>query len=207
MKETPDLNDAYSLSSNDEIVELYKKWSHSYDAGFGGAQGYQLPNIVAAAFVAFGGRGPVLDVGAGTGLVAEHLSRLGTFEIDGLDLSQPMLDVASMKNVYRSTIAADVTIPLSRDELYNGIVSAGTFTFGHVGPAAIQNLLDIATSGAVFILSVNAMHFDASGFAKEMSKYASQISELEYRDVRIYDDRADAPHRQDLAKLVSFKKV
>jgi hypothetical protein len=38
---------------------------------------YRLPAHVAAAFVSAGGTGPVLDVGAGTGLLAEALRAQG----------------------------------------------------------------------------------------------------------------------------------
>ena len=50
-------------------------------------------------------------------------------------------------------------------------MSAGTFTHGHVGPAAISNLLDVALSGAVFVISVNAAHFQSAGFATQMDTF------------------------------------
>ena len=71
MSRRPNLEDAYALSSKQDVKDLYSDWAQSYDTGFSDAQGYQMPRVVAQAFVAAGGVGPVLDVGAGTGLVAK----------------------------------------------------------------------------------------------------------------------------------------
>ena len=204
----PNLEDAYALSSKQDVKDLYSDWAQSYDTGFSDAQGYQMPRVVAQAFVAAGGVGPVLDVGAGTGLVAEQLIAAGVSVIDGLDLSDDMLAVARAKGVYRCLYTGDITVPLSLPKVgYQGVVSAGTFTHGHVGPAAISNLLDVALSGAVFVISVNAAHFQSAGFASQMDAFGDQIQGLTLDDVRIYDDRADDAHRNDMAHLMVFKKA
>jgi len=208
MGKNPDVDDAYAMSSAEEVKDLYRKWSHSYDAVFSDGQGYQLPDAVANAFVAAGGQGPILDVGAGTGLVGTLLRRLNVGPVDGIDLSQDMLSVAQMKGDYRDLMARDVTVPLDLGGAsYQGIVSAVTFTLGHVGPEALQNLLAVAASGAVFVISVNAAHFVSAGFEKTLAEFGDQISDLSSRDVRIYDDRADAAHRNDLARLITFRKA
>ena len=204
----PNLEDAYALSSKQDVKDLYSDWAQSYDTGFSDTQGYQMPRVVAQAFVAAGGVGPVLDVGAGTGLVAEQLIAAGVSVIDGLDLSDDMLAVARAKGVYRCLYTGDITVPLSLPKVgYQGVVSAGTFTHGHVGPAAILNLLDVALSGAVFVISVNAAHFQSAGFATQMDVFGDQIQDLTLDDVRIYDDRADDAHRNDMAHLMVFKKA
>ena len=89
---------------------------------------------------------------------------------------------------------------------YNGFVSAGTFTHGHVGPAGLRPLLDIANSGAIFALSVNQQHFEKAGFERVLDKLSDQISEVKLKPYRIYDDRADPEHRDDIASLLSFTK-
>ncbi|MEO1639635.1 MAG: class I SAM-dependent methyltransferase, partial [Pseudomonadota bacterium] len=203
----PDVDDAYAMKSADEVKALYRTWSHSYDTVFSDGQGYQLHAEVAMAFVGAGGAGPVLDVGAGTGLVAEVLQRLNTVPVDGIDLSEDMLAVARNKGIYRSVVAADVTTPLDlQDAPYAGVVSAGTFTLGHVGPEALHHLLAVAAPGALFVISVNAAHFASAGFADVFADLADQITDLTHRDVRIYDDRADEAHRDDIARLMIFRK-
>lgn len=208
MAKVPDLDVAYAMTSADDVKALYQTWSHSYDVGFVEGQGYQLPREVAQAFVGAGGVGPVLDIGAGTGLVGALLRGLNIEPVDGIDLSQDMLDVAQMKGDYRALYARDVTAPLAlQDAPYAGIVSAGTFTLGHVGPDALQNVLDVAATGALIVISVNEAHYASAGFAATFAEFGDQITELTTRDVRIYDDRADEAHRSDIARLVIFRKA
>jgi len=208
MSKTPGLDDAYAMSSKDDVTKLYKSWATSYDVGFGAAQGHRLPELVAQAFAGAGGKGPVLDVGAGTGLVGEHLKTFDIAPIDALDLSEDMLDVARAKAIYRGLIVADVTEEMTRVMApYNGIISAGTFTHGHVGMEGIHPLLKVAAQDAVFALSINATHYAAKGFAAGFDAIADQITEFKTRELRIYDDRASEEHRDDLAKIVTFKKA
>lgn len=208
MVKSPKVDDAYAMTSPEEVKALYRHWSHSYDAVFADGQGYQLPREVATAFVGAGGTGPVLDVGAGTGLVGALLKAMNVQPVDALDLSQEMLDVAGMKGDYRGLYARDVMQPLMRLEgPYMGVVSAGTFTLGHVGPDALVNLLDIAATGAQFVISVNAAHYINAGFEAALAGFADQIKNLSTRDVRIYDDRAEEAHRNDLATLLIFQKA
>ncbi len=208
MGKNPELDDAYAMSTPDEVKALYRMWSHSYDTAFGEGQGYQLPRAVATAFVGAGGTGPVLDVGAGTGLVGAVLRGMSVGPIDAIDLSEDMLNVARMKGDYRALHASDVTRALDlRDAPYAGVVSAGTFTLGHVGPEALANLLAVAAPEALFVISVNAKHYASAGFEAALARFGDQITDLTTRDVRIYDGRADEAHRNDMARLVIFRKA
>ncbi|TGD67789.1 class I SAM-dependent methyltransferase [Tabrizicola sp. WMC-M-20] len=159
------MNAAFALTGPEDCARLYAEWAASYDTGFADSLDYRLPAHVAAAFLAHGGTGPVLDVGAGTGLLAGHLRDMGfAGEIDAVDLSPAMLDAARAKGLYRTLRQADITRPLSLDGPYGGIVSSGTFTHGHVGPEAIAQLETQAAPGALFVLSVNEGVYRAMGF-------------------------------------------
>lgn len=205
MSKPPVVKDAYAMTSADAVKELYRDWAGSYDIGFSMSQGYQIPREVALAFFGAGGKGPVLDVGAGTGLVGEQLTALGDIAIDGVDLSAEMLGVAASKGHYRDLIEADVLEPLPTAQRYNGIVSAGTFTLGHVGPKGVITLLDAAASGALFVISVNAAHFESAGFAAMLDEIGDRITDLSFKEIRIYDDRASEDHRDDMARLILFR--
>ncbi len=203
----PDLNDAYALSSDKDMRRLYAEWAQTYDAGFGDAMGYQLPRQVALAFAGAGGTGPVLDFGAGTGLVADHLAHMNIGPLDAVDLSAEMLAVARSKGRYRNLTDADIFQPGHDLPLggYNGIVSAGTFTHGHVGPDGLRPLLALAAPGATCAISINAAHFDDAGFASVLALLEPEFAEITLKAVRIYDDRADAAHRDDMAKILIVK--
>lgn len=204
----PDLNAAYALQTPEDNRQLYKEWAETYDDGYATDMDYQLPRMVGLIFCeAFKGGGPVLDVGAGTGLLAQSIPIRAMIDIDGLDISPDMLAVASQKGLYRKTIEADLTRPLDiADESYGAVVSSGTFTHGHIGPDALDELLRIARPGAAFVLAINSEHFVARGFAAKFVELEPDIEGLQHHDVNIYGASAKADHKDDLASIAVFKK-
>lgn len=66
----PDLEKAYALQTPDDNRKLYADWADSYDSGFAREMDYRLPRMVALILAEiYQGAGPVLDLGAGTGLM------------------------------------------------------------------------------------------------------------------------------------------
>ena len=203
----PSLDAAYSLKSVQDNRDLYAAWAKSYDYDFASEMDYILPARVAEIFVDAGGIGPVLDVGAGTGLAGHALGKLGSGPIDAMDLSRDMLNVAAKKDIYRNFFAADITQTIETDgETYQGIISSGTFTHGHVGPDAIDNLLPLAKTGAYFALSINKNHWTEKGFAEKFEALEGLISNLVLYDVAIYGDNSKGDHGKDLGVVVVFQK-
>ncbi|MEM7239015.1 MAG: methyltransferase domain-containing protein, partial [Pseudomonadota bacterium] len=159
MNHDKSLDGAYEMETPEDSVRLYADWADNYDQTFAESHGYIVPRQLAGLFHAEADEAnwPVLDIGAGTGLVGAELSG----EVDAIDISAEMLEVAGTKGIYRDLIRADLTQPLAIGAgTYGGLVSAGTFTHGHVGPACLPELLRIARSGALFCLSINAQVFD-----------------------------------------------
>ncbi|MEM7470617.1 MAG: methyltransferase domain-containing protein [Pseudomonadota bacterium] len=204
----PDLEGAYDLKTPEESLKLYSDWAETYDESFAEASGYQLPVAVAEAYARSGGTAPVLDIGAGTGLVGAALTELGIDVVDGTDISQQMLAEAALKDCYENLFEGDVTERLDVDDgTYHGIVSAGTFTHGHVGPEAIDELLRIASADALFVLSINAEHFAARGFEAKLNELRSRIKGLTKHEIPIYDDSCQDGFADDKAFLVIFRKA
>ena len=205
---TPNLDAAYALETPEDNRRLYADWAQTYDSNFAADMDYRLPQLVALVLAeVFDGPGPVLDVGAGTGLVAQHYPLRAVHRMDALDISPDMLRVAARKGLYRHTIEGDLTGTLDLpDAIYGAVVSSGTFTHGHVGPDALDELLRVARAGAVFVLSVNAQHFEARGFGDKFAALADRIDGLEHRIVDIYGAAADAAHREDKAHIAVFTK-
>ena len=207
-RKQPELDDAFALKTPEDSVALYSKWSATYDTGFVVEMDYQLPRRVAEIFAELtDGHGPVLDVGAGTGLVAEALAGIFRADIDALDISAEMLEVAAGKSLYRMTILGDLTRSLDiPNQTYRAVISSGTFTHGHVGPDGLDELLRVAGSGALFVVAVNAEHYVAKGFEAKFASMNADTRGMEIRTVRNYGDRADGEHRDDLANVVVFWK-
>jgi len=136
------LEGAYDLTSPDDNRAYYQEFAKAYDAEFADALGYCYPRIIAEAYLAAAKPDdtPVADIGCGTGLVAEALPP--DTAIDGFDISPRMLDAARAKGLYRTLYEADITGDLAGfGAKYGAVLSAGTFTHGHLGPEPFKGLL------------------------------------------------------------------
>jgi len=207
VKDGPDLDAAYALKTPEDSRRLYAGWADSYDSGFVADNHYILHIETARAFADAGGAGPVLDVGAGTGLCGAVLAQLGVGPLDATDISAEMLDMAMRKDVYRDAVEADLTqgLPLPKAH-YAGVISSGTFTTGHIGPDGIGALLPIARSGALFALSINAHHYEGAGFKAKFAALEPYIDDLSLKDVPIYGPKATGDHKADRAFVALFRK-
>ncbi len=208
MTNEPDLKSAYALQNLDGVKKLYADWARSYDQDFAQDMSYQLPQAVALSYQGVASVGPVLDLGAGTGLVGEALAALGIGPVDGTDISTDMLVQARSKDVYRRLFESDLTKRLDIETgHYAGAVSAGTFTNGHVGPEALEEVLRILQPKGWAVLSVNSVHWDAMGFEGVLARLAPQIADLRKQDIAIYDSEAAGDHAADRAWLLQIKRV
>lgn len=207
MTDDPDLAGAYALQTPEDKVRLYARWAQSYEAGFVAENDYILHLAVAEAFAEIG-RGPVLDIGAGTGLCGAALRALRIGPIDGTDISAEMLEQAEKKGVYRNTFAGDILAGLDvPDGAYAGIVSSGTFTHGHVGPEGLDEVVRLLAPGGQAVASINSAHFEAQGFAGKLDALDPYLSKIELRKVAIYGPNASHDHADDRATLALLTKT
>ena len=210
------LKEAYSVESPDDNRALYAKWADTYESEFTVPRRYVYDRNAAELLCqGFSDSGPVLDVGCGTGLVGEQLRRRGIAVVDGLDLSSQMLAKARSKTaadgspVYRHLVEADLTGPIDiASDTYAGIVSAGTFTHGHVGPDGIAELLRAARPGAHCVIGVNASVFETNGFKDRFDRYAADgaIDGLEVQLHPVYEG-ADGSEPNHMAQIAVFTVV
>ena len=194
-------------SGADDIKEIYRKWAPSYEDSFADKWGYVAPIKIANIFLKnFKGAGPILDVGAGTGLVAENLNRM---DVDGIDISKEMLAIAKTKNIYRNVIEGDLSKRLEiKDQAYNGIVSCGTFSHGLVGPECLDELLRIVKKESLFCCGTIYSVFDELGFGSTLARLVAErrISSPDFEEIKIYS-KNDHSHSKDIGLVVLFKKL
>ncbi len=210
MTDKEKLERAYALGSPGEVKALYRDWAATYDTDFAEAGGYRMPGLIADAYVALGGRSPVLDAGCGTGLVADCLP--GGFDIHGIDISAEMLDIALGKERYIALFELDLAQSLPfKDGVYNGLVSAGTFTHGHVGPEVLGELFRCLAPGAAAAIGTNAGYMAATGFRDVLDAHvaAGRITDLALRGERIYARPEGAPdgHGDDMGFVITFRRI
>ncbi len=204
------LDDAYALKGRDEARRLYEAWAESYDREFAQACDYRTPDILAGVYAetCTDPTAPVLDVGAGTGLVAEGLAARGNFTVDALDICEKMLGVASQKGLYRNLILGDLTATLPiADASYGGFTSTGTFTYGHVGPEALDELIRIGRPGALYVLGIKAAIYQSAGFAAKFDSLAGEIRGFRIVEKAGYGENATPELQQSLTAMAVFHKA
>ncbi|WP_417408197.1 class I SAM-dependent DNA methyltransferase [Hoeflea sp.] len=170
---TARLGAVYQAESADDVARVYDSWAEKYDDDMSLA-GYRHPAISLAILARHvpKGEAPLLDAGAGTGLIGEWLAITGYSNVDALDISAGMLAVAERKGVYKGLHKAALggTLPFSDDQ-FAAIISAGVFTSGHVGVEGLDDLLRVCAPGGTIVLTVKDVLWQAS--------FSGRIAELE----------------------------
>jgi predicted TPR repeat methyltransferase len=169
------LGAVYDAKAPEEVAALYDGWADTYDSEMAVA-GYRHPSICLALLARHlpAGAGPILDAGAGTGVLGAWLGIMGYGPVEALDISAGMLAVAAKKGGYANlhNLALGTSLPFS-DGHFAGIVSAGVFTTGHVGPEGLDELVRCCRSGGVIVLTVKNTLWEG-GFRQRVDELAAQ---------------------------------
>ena len=158
MTDTNFLDKAYDLGDLESTRAFYADWAETYDAEVK-ANGYVTPERCATALAnaVTDLSAPLLDIGCGTGLSGIALREAGFTNVDGTDLSQEMLDIAT----HRGDIYSELFLGLARDPLpippgeYANAAAIGVFSPGHAPPETIDTVLGFLPAGGCFVYSMN----------------------------------------------------
>lgn len=151
------LRKAYDSSDSEQTAEIYDDWSDDYEEHMRGS-GYAHPAMVAAMLTRHHppGDGPILDAGAGTGIMGEILTALGYSSIAGFDASPGMLARAATKNVYQDLQPGLLGEPLAYpDDGFAATVASGVFTQGHAPLDGLDELIRATRPGGHIVFSIS----------------------------------------------------
>ena len=212
------LEQAYGVETPDDNRRLYAKWAATYEARFVDARRYRYPRAIAELFdtvVPTHGIAEVADIGTGTGLVGLYLTALRPhLVVDGFDIAPEMLAMAAPKRrsagtpCYRSLYERDLTqAVLDTNAPFDAVISAGTFTHGHLGPEALSNIVPLARPGGHFVIGANAEHFEMKQFDRHLQQLVDggAISAPTYERIQVYE--VGSPHFGDQAVVSLFQRV
>ena len=117
-----------------------------------------------------------------------------------------MLKVAESKKIYERSFLSDLTeeIPMEND-IYDGVVSSGTFTHGHVGPSAMVELVRVTKPGGLVTISVNEKHWIALNFENEVEKLNKYVRNYTLKKISIYGEQSTHDHKDDKAIILTIK--
>ncbi|NRF66996.1 tetratricopeptide repeat protein [Aquincola sp. S2] len=196
---------------------LFDGYAGSFDAHLVQALHYRAPQLIAqqvgaqvAAQVAAQGAGrrlgAALDLGCGTGLCGPLLAPL-VEQLDGVDLSPPMLAKAGERGVYRSLVQADIARHLQQTaERYALLVAADVFIYIGALDAVFEGARRVLQPGGLFCFSVERAD-DAQDFVLRPSaryaqsrRYLEALAERHGFDVLLIEEQ---PIREDQRQPVA----
>tara|TARA_Y100000590_G_scaffold265455_1_gene298242 strand:- start:403 stop:1026 length:624 start_codon:yes stop_codon:yes gene_type:complete len=165
----------YKLKTTRDIMEHYDKWGDKYDLdmvdwNYTGPQ--ESVNIFKKHTISKNIK--ILDAGCGTGLVGIELKKFGYTNIEGADLSKRLLELIP-ENVYKKIEQIDLNKPLNiKNNFYDAVLCVGTFTFGHVKPPALDELIRIIKNKGLICFTVNEGIYEEYGFDKKIKELSSK---------------------------------
>ena len=170
------LGQVYGAKSNAELRALYDEWAAQYDQDLQ-AFGYSYPPVLAGLVARYvrEREAPILDAGAGTGIVGEVLAILGYSRLTGIDLSDGMLAVARAKGVYAELKNQTLGAPLDfADDTFAAVVSAGVLITGHAPPSCFDELIRITRPGGHLIFTLSVPAYQDGGFRLKLEALSEQ---------------------------------
>lgn len=168
---------AYTLKSSEDAKQMYDRWAEVYDQDLNNGN-YQQPIRCAKALLEqiSNKNIKVLDVGCGTGLSGLALTEVGFQHVDGCDLSQGMLDKASELEIYKKLFSCNLNEPPigAKDEEYDAVTAVGVFSFGHIMPEAVDELLRVTKTNGTIIIGLNDHYYDEGILTSKLDSLQSE---------------------------------
>jgi len=163
----------YKLKAGKEVENYYDEWTieNKYDKDMVDWK-YSGPQETVELFKKYVLKKEIkiLDAGCGTGLVGIELKKNNFNNIDGADFSQKMLNLVP-ENVYKNLFKIDLNQKVQiKDDTYEGITCVGTFTFGHVNPPALDEMVRICKAGSLICFTINVGIYEEYGFDKKIKQ-------------------------------------
>ena len=175
-KNVDDKLDIYKLTTPEEILKYYQDWTkkNKYNQDMVDLN-YVAPKetVLVLKKYAVDNNWKILDAGCGTGLVGIELKKNGYSNIEGVDFSQNMLDLIP-RNIYKKIEKVDLNKTLKfNTNMYDAVTCVGTFTYGHVKPQALDELIRIIKNRGLICFTINEGVYEKYGFdnkIKELTK-------------------------------------
>ena len=163
----------YQINTSKEVLKYYKKWTAKEKFNKDMVEWDYTAPVNAVSLItryALKKNIKILDAGCGSGLVGIEMHKNGYNNIDGVDLSQDMINLIP-KGIYQNLEVANLNKPLKcENNKYDLLMCVGTFTYGHVKPQALNEMIRITKNKGFICFSVNEGVREEYGFDKKIIK-------------------------------------
>ena len=165
--------DIYKIKKPEELLKYYQDWTdnNKYNKDMVDWN-YTAPQETVSVLkkYALNKNSKILDAGCGTGLVGIQLKKYGYLNIEGVDFSQSMLDLVP-QNIYKKIEKIDLNKPLKfKNNMYDVVMCVGTFTYGHVKPHALDEIIRITKNKGLICFTVNEGIYEEYEFDKKIKE-------------------------------------
>jgi len=171
--------DIYKLKTSEELLKYYQDWTkkNKYDQDMVDWK-YTAPQETVSVLskYALNKNFRILDAGCGTGLVGIELIKYGYSNIEGVDFSQDMLDLVP-QGIYKKIEKVDLNKTLKfKTNIYDVVMCVGTFTYGHVKPQALDELIRITKNRGLICFTINEGIYEEYGFDNKIKELSNNNS-------------------------------
>ena len=171
--------DIYKIQTSEELLKYYQDWTdnNKYNKDMVDWN-YTAPQetVLILKKYAFNKNYNILDAGCGTGLVGIELKKYGYSNIEGVDFSQSMLDLVP-QDVYKKIETVDLNKHIKfKNNTYDVVMCVGTFTYGHVKPQALDELIRITKNKGFICFTINEGIYEEYGFDNKIKELSNNKS-------------------------------
>ena len=171
--------DIYRLKTSEELLKYYQDWTNNNKYNKDMVDwNYTAPQETVSVLkkYALNKNSKILDAGCGTGLVGIELKKYGYSDIDGVDFSQNMMDLVP-QGIYKKIKKIDLNKTLEfKDNIYDVVMCVGTFTYGHVKPRALDELIRIIKNNGFICFTINEGIYEEYGFDNKIRELTNNKS-------------------------------
>ena len=171
--------DIYKLKTPEELLKYYQDWTNNNKYNKDMVDwNYTAPQETVSVLKKYvlSKNSKILDAGCGTGLVGIELKKYGYSNIDGVDFSQNMLDLVP-QGIYKKIEKVDLNKLLKfKNNTYDVVMCVGTFTYGHVMPKALDELIRITKNKGLICFTINEGIYEEYGFDNKIKELSSNKS-------------------------------
>ena len=171
--------DIYKIKTSEELLKYYQNWTNNNKYNKDMIDwNYSAPQETVSILkkYALNKNSKILDAGCGTGLVGIELKKYGYSNIDGVDFSQNMLNLVP-QGIYKKIEKVDLNKLLKfKNNTYDVVMCVGTFTYGHVMPKALDELIRITKNKGLICFTINEGIYEEYGFDNKIKELSSNKS-------------------------------